>query len=277
MKPEPKTIHILSLGAGVQSSTLALMAAAGEIGPMPTAAIFADTKAEPASVYKWLNWLETKLPFPVYRVCEKDGLEADALRVRERKDKKGFWVPSGVPHYAINKDGTKGHGGRQCTHDFKITPIMREVRRLLKEHTAKHAIQWIGISTDEAHRMKPSRVRYTTSIWPLIERGMSRRDCLTWMQSKGFPTPPRSSCVFCPYHSNREWRRLHDEEPEEFQRAVKFDYAYRAAKIQTVRVKGFVPFLHNSCVPLDHVDLSTEEERGQLDMFGNECEGICGV
>lgn len=28
-------IHILSLGAGVQSSTLALMAAAGEIGPMP--------------------------------------------------------------------------------------------------------------------------------------------------------------------------------------------------------------------------------------------------
>ena len=43
-------IHILSLGAGVQSSTLALMAAAGEVTPMPVAAIFADTHAESALV-----------------------------------------------------------------------------------------------------------------------------------------------------------------------------------------------------------------------------------
>ena len=63
MSQEP--IHVLSLGAGVQSSTLALMAAKGEVGPMPTAAIFADTQAEPASVYKWLDWLEAQLPFPV--------------------------------------------------------------------------------------------------------------------------------------------------------------------------------------------------------------------
>jgi 3'-phosphoadenosine 5'-phosphosulfate sulfotransferase (PAPS reductase)/FAD synthetase len=61
-------IHILSLGAGVQSSTLALMAAAGEVTPMPAAAIFADTQDEPASVYRWLDWLEKQLPFPVYRV-----------------------------------------------------------------------------------------------------------------------------------------------------------------------------------------------------------------
>ena len=57
-------LHIISLGAGVQSSTMALMAAAGEITPMPTCAIFADTQDEPASVYKWLDWLEPKLPFP---------------------------------------------------------------------------------------------------------------------------------------------------------------------------------------------------------------------
>ena len=44
--PPPATKHnFLSLGAGVQSSTLALMAAKGEIGPMPDAAIFADTQA----------------------------------------------------------------------------------------------------------------------------------------------------------------------------------------------------------------------------------------
>ena len=31
--------HIISLGAGVQSSTMALMAACGELMPMPVAAI----------------------------------------------------------------------------------------------------------------------------------------------------------------------------------------------------------------------------------------------
>lgn len=48
--------HVLSLGAGVQSSTIALMAAAGEITPMPDAAIFADTSAEAGTVGTvWLH------------------------------------------------------------------------------------------------------------------------------------------------------------------------------------------------------------------------------
>ncbi len=51
-------IHIISLGAGVQSSTMALMAAHGEIEPMPDAAIFADTQNEPQRVYEWLDWLD---------------------------------------------------------------------------------------------------------------------------------------------------------------------------------------------------------------------------
>src|ERR1035441_9097717 len=77
-------IHILSLGAGVQSSTLALMAAAGEVTPMPTCAIFADTQDEPVSVYKWLDWLEKQLPFPVYRVT-KGRLSDKALKFRTSK------------------------------------------------------------------------------------------------------------------------------------------------------------------------------------------------
>ena len=63
-----KVFNIISLGAGVQSSTMALMAAHGEITPMPDCAIFADTQWEPAAVYKHLEKLERALPFPVYRV-----------------------------------------------------------------------------------------------------------------------------------------------------------------------------------------------------------------
>lgn len=277
MKTEP--IHILSLGAGVQSSTLALMAAAGEVTPMPAAAIFADTLAEPASVYRWLDWLEKQLPFPVHRVTQGQGLAVDALTRRERKDGLGSWVSSGLPHYSINEDGTKGHGLRQCTSDFKIAPIMRAARRLMRAAGTTKLIQWIGISLDEAHRMKPSRLRYSTSIWPLIDLRMTRRDCLKWMSAHGFPQPPRSSCVFCPYHSDHEWRRLRDEEPLEFERAVTFEKLYQHEKASTVWKKSSAVkfFLHKSCVPIDQVDFSTEEERGQGSLFGNECEGMCGV
>jgi hypothetical protein len=50
-KPPETTWDIISLGGGVQSSAMALMAAKGEITPMPQAAIFADTQAEPKAVY----------------------------------------------------------------------------------------------------------------------------------------------------------------------------------------------------------------------------------
>lgn len=267
-------IHLISLGAGVQSSTMALMAAAGEITPMPYAAIFADTGAEPASVYRWLDWLENKLPFPVIRVCQGDGLEADALKVRQKKDGSGSWIPSAIPYFSINSDGSHGQGPRQCTHDFKLAPLMRQARICMSATESDSVIWWIGISLDEAHRMKPSRVGYSKNMWPLIDKRMHRRDCLRWMRAKGFPTPPRSACVFCPYHSDSEWRRMRDEEPEEFQKAVEFERRYRAAKASTV---NFVPYLHASRVPLDQVDFSTDEDQGQQLLFGNECEGLCGV
>lgn len=269
-------IHIISLGAGVQSSTMALMAAAGEITPMPVAAIFADTQAEPKSVYVWLDWLENQLPFPVRRVTAGSIVE-DTLRVRERKDKMGSWCRSGIPHYSVNADGSEGHGPRQCTHDFKLLPLAREQRKVMKEEGAKHCIIWIGISTNEISRVKPSRVRYSTHRWPLIDLEMSRVHCLQWMEKRGFPKPPRSACVFCPYHSDAEWRRLKTQEPEEFAKAVQFERDYQAAKAQTVSIKGFVPWLHSKRIPLDQIDFSTEEERGQLNMFNNECEGMCGV
>ena len=103
--------HILSLGAGVQSSTMALMFAKGELTPMPDAAIFADT-AEPQSVYEWLNYLEGELPFPIYRVIHGSGL-LDHVETGI-KDNKFIQVPF---------FDEKGIGVRQCTNVYKIRPI----------------------------------------------------------------------------------------------------------------------------------------------------------
>jgi hypothetical protein len=272
-------IHVISLGAGVQSSVLALMAAAGEIGPMPEAAIFADTMAEPASVYKWLDWLETQLPFPVIRVSA-GSLEEDVLRMRTTKDGRKY-SRTNLPMFTRNADGSEGKiRFRSCTSDFKIKPIRKAQRTLAgikRGQKTVGVITWIGISLDEATRMKPSRDPWCENRWPLIEMRITRQDCLKWMQEKGYPEPPRSSCTFCPFHNNVEWTRLRDQEPDEFAKAVEFEKAVQIAKSTSNNFRS-TPFLHRDLVPLDQVDFRSRHERnGQINLFENECEGVCGV
>ncbi len=270
-------LHIISLGAGVQSSVMALMAAAGEISPMPACAVFADTQAEPASVYRWLDWLEKRLPFPVYRVT-KGSLIKDITTVRRRKDDTGNYVHSNIPAFTINPDGSHGMIPRQCTSTFKIEPLDRFTKKFCgckRQEKKIRCIQWIGISLDEISRMRDSRNKWQSNRYPLVDARMNRNDCLRWMYRQAMPEPPRSSCVFCPYHSDHEWRRLRDEEPAEFARAVRVEKAFQKAKTQGGLV-GDVYF-HASRKPLDTVDFSSEEDRGQLSMFNNECEGMCGV
>jgi hypothetical protein len=278
-------IHLLSLGAGVQSSTLALMAARGEVRGYPKqihGAIFADTQDEPASVYKWLDWLEQEIcrspfPFPLYRVTAGK-LSEESTRLFKSKDGRTITRTS-IPFFTSD-DGAAGKiPGRGCTADFKIKPILNKAKELAGVARGQKyisVIQWIGISLDEVHRMKPSRDPWAECAWPLVDMRMTRHDCLLWMQRNGYPKPPRSSCVFCPYHSNAEWRRLRDEEPEAFAAAVEFERRLQETKAATDNMRA-VPYLHRSLVPLDKVDLSTLEDHGQMSLFGNECTGMCGV
>jgi hypothetical protein len=107
----------------------------------------------------------------------------------------------------------------------------------------------------------------------LIEKGMTRRHCLRWLEKHGYPTPPKSACIGCPFHSDGAWRRMRDEDPDAWADAVAIDGLIRSG------FRGLCGevFLHRSCVPLDEADLDTLEDKGQLDLFANECEGMCGV
>jgi len=271
-------LRVLSLGAGVQSSTLALMAARGEIAP-PDCAIFADTGAEPGPVYKWLDYLETVLPYPVHRVMWKTGLLEN---IKESIAGARF---AGAPFYTENEDFNRsdkeGQLRRQCTREFKIQAIKRKLRELLGavkgERLAGRGVlvrQYIGISLDEVTRMKPSRDRWIEHEWPLIDKRMTRWDCMRWLEAAGYPVPPKSSCTFCPYHSNTEWRWLRDNDPAGWQQALEVDAMIRGG----VRGTKHALYLHDSMVPLAEVDLTTDIDRGQGELkFQNECEGMCGV
>lgn len=278
MSNEP--IHIISLGAGVQSSTVALMAANRLIEPMPKAAIFADTQAEPASVYKWLDWLEHQLPFPVYRVTA-GSLTKTALTPRINRKTGKAYLRKLIPAYTLNPDGSKGLLGRDCTKDHKIVPLTKKARELGKIKYGQKTvgvIQWIGISLDEVARMKPSRLPWSQHRWPLIELEMTRYDCLRWMEKHGYPKPPRSACSYCPFHSDHEWKRLKTDEPEAFAEAIKFEkdlQALHASHEGPGKIKS-LPFLNKRLIPIDQIDFSEDSRQGYMD-FINECEGMCGV
>ena len=270
--------HYLSLGAGVQSSTLALMYALGELGPMPKAAIFADTQAEPAGVYTWLDWLEKQLPFEVIRVTA-GSLTLHELEIKTSKKTGKKYRQNRIPTFALNPDGSKGLLGRGCTVDFKINPIRKKLRELANVPRGSKdvvCVQCIGISTDEFKRMKPSRDPWWFSRFPLIEKRISRAVCFDWMESHGFPVPPRSACVYCPFHSDKEWRRLKTEEPEEFGRAVAFEKQIQEVNKEDETMRS-VPFLHGSLKPLESVDFRSDVDRGQQLLWDEECEGMCGI
>jgi hypothetical protein len=257
-------LRAISLGAGVQSTTLALMAAAGEIGPMPDCAIFADTGWEPRAVYEHLGRLEKALPFPVHRVSAGN-IREDAVNGSSKRAGRF----AAVPWFLRHPDGSRGLGTRQCTTHYKLDPIRRKVVELLGGKRPKAGCEmWIGISTDEAFRVKPSRVQYIVNRWPLIELRRNRSDCTALLTRMRWAAP-KSSCIGCPFRSDEQWRAL---DADEFADAVVVDRAIR----QQSGTKG-EQFMHQRLAPLESVDLRTNAELGQPDLFLNECEGMCGV
>ena len=294
-------LRVLSLGAGVQSTTLALMAAHGEIGPMPDCAIFADTGWEPSAVYEHLAWLRSDnvLPFPVH-VVSAGNIRANLMLAASGKRwasipaftrtlvpaDAGILTVDGEDGAELVEIGTRcspevesiGMIRRQCTSEFKIVPIRRRVREMVglaKRRSPDHPIveQWIGISCDEIVRAKPSFEAWQVARFTMIEKRVSRRDCLMWLRHHGYPEPPRSACIGCPLHDDSRWRSRRDHDPEAWADAVEVDCAIRTG---LRGIRGEV-YLHRSAVPLDEVDLSTAADGDQLDLWGNECEGMCSV
>tara|TARA_R100001510_G_C7582534_1_gene155018 strand:- start:29 stop:847 length:819 start_codon:yes stop_codon:yes gene_type:complete len=270
-----KITTILSLGAGVQSSTLALMAARGEFEPMPDVAIFADTGYEPKAVYKWLEWLEKQLPFPVKKVS-RGNLRDDQIKTRVRAKNRA----AALPYFTLDNDTKKvGMLQRQCTAEYKIQPVTKYTRQEIlglkfrQRAPKEHVIDlWYGISYDEIQRMKVPFVEpWRRNVYPLIEKRIRRGDCLEWMEKNNFPKPPRSACLCCPFHSEKEWLNLKNGDKNEWKDIVDFDKSIR----RLGGVKGDL-FLHRSCKPIDEVDFFTLENAGQMSLL-DECEGMCGI
>jgi hypothetical protein len=294
-----KELHVLNLGAGVQSTTLYLLSQMGKI-QLFDAAIFADTQDEPGaeerrrglpdppeSVYAHLDWLDSLGGVQILRRT-KGCLSADLIRGENSTGQRFATIPAFTA--ATEGERNPGQTRRQCTKEYKIEVIERAIRRELLRLEPKQRVpkgitvfQYIGISWDERSRAFDIQRRFTRDNWqvrfPLLDLngthvpGWTRIDCETFLEKHVPHTVHGSSCIHCPYHDDVEWRRVLNM-PVSGERLIQIDEALRIPGRVVNRNLEQKLYLHRTCKPIADVDLNPKRNQSG---FIFECEGGCGL
>lgn len=221
------TIRTISYGGGVQSTALIVLAAQGKIQPIMggelTAALFANTgddSEHPATLRfvreLMVQWAADRgITIHELNRRTKDG-EIETLWGRAtHPDKRSLPIPVRLSNGAP--------ASRHCTVDFKIKVLQKWLRQngATKDDPAVVAV---GISTDEYQRANnKSDAAIEQRVFPLLELGLSRGDCMNIISDAGLPIPPKSSCFFCPWHTTLTWQEMRRDEPELFEKAAQLE------------------------------------------------------
>ena len=261
-------LKVISLGLGVQSTAVYLMSSMGYKIPRADVAIFSDPQAEHYKTYNTLKWLQDwkNKNNGIKIIVNKDNNIVKDILDGQKYNKRWASIPAHSESGGIIR--------RQCTVEYKINPVIQTTRKLHGLNKGQHmksTEMWLGISTDEIERMKDSSLYNIKYFYPLIYHGLSRNDCINFYKENNFPVPIKSSCVFCPYHSNKNWQELQNENGAAWKLSVKIDEAIRDRSANGLNDKIY---LHSSCKPLNEIDFDDK----QLPLFeGYDCEGHCGL
>lgn len=256
-------INVVSLGAGKQSSYMLINGLRGAYQHKPDIAIFSDTGCEPQYVYEYLYWLDNYLKkefgFRIIRV-KLGNIMQDTIDYIDRKVGRVASLP-------LRLSNNGGLLPRQCTHDYKISPLRKYLR-----HNYPHSKfrLWMGISMDEIERMRYSNVKYITNYYPLIENRTPISSIINWYKQQNLPEPGKSACIICPFHSSTYWAMFKKQYPEEFETACIFDEKIR--NFPKIRQSCF---LAKQLMPLRDIDFTISPT-----LFPDlieECEGLCGL
>lgn len=238
---------VWSYGGGVQSVAIGVLIQRGEL-PTPDVAVIADTGREVKTTWEYLE--TTMRPFlpslKVERIATSDYATVDLYRNED------LLIPA-----FTRQTGKLGRLPTFCSNEWKRRVIMR----WLRAQGIAEAAMWLGISTDEIERMKPSDVKWLAHVYPLIElRPTNRRQCGELILRAGLPMPRKSRCWMCPHQNRGEWQNLTEGDKE---RALMLD--------KEIREKDKHAYLHYSGKPL--ADALNEPE---LQMTFDGCDsGIC--
>lgn len=227
--------QVMSYGGGVNSIAMLAMVGMGKLPP-PDIIIFADTGREGTATLEYLE--EVARPY-----AAKIGLEITIAPHSLAK----------VDLYAHNGDlllpmyTQSGKLPVFCSNEWKQYVVSRQLRAM----GVKQCDLWIGYSLSEVERVAPGRLKWQRRIFPLLDNGgYTRHDCKTIIESAGLPLPAKSACWMCPNRTNKEWRFLRDNYPDDWQNAIDLE--------RHLREKDSDIWLHRSAVTIGRADISQD-------------------
>lgn len=246
---------ILSYGGGKQTIASCVLIAQGRL-PRPDLIVMADTGRERGATWDYLHTYVNPLLATMGLTVH---IAPHTLATVDLYGKNGDLL---IPAFTAT-----GKLPTLCSNEWKRRVVMRYLRSL--GYGPDNPVElWIGISRDEAHRMKPSDVQWCKHVYPLaMTLRMSRHDCIQTVVDFGWPEPPKSSCWMCPHMSNEQWRDLRDKSLYEWNLAVNLDN-------QIFESHG--TRLHRSGQPLATANLD-ETASAQLSFFDGCDSGLCWV
>lgn len=207
-------MKILSLGAGQQSTALALMSCENVIHkqkfplvPIYDAILFCDLGAEREWVYKQAHFIEN--------ACRKAGIPLYVLKGKNLKE--DYFSNYGrsrvvtIPFWSIDENGKKAKMTRHCTIDYKICQMQkfvkyqllgyRKYQRIKPEDLHAHEMH-IGFTAEEQQRIFDSKHKLFVNKFPMVEMGLTRADNFAYVKETWGLETRGSACLFCPFHTN---------------------------------------------------------------------------
>ena len=214
--PVPK-LTVLNYSGGTGSTFLLEAVLRGNLEiPSPFRVLFADPGMEKQSTYQTVAHYERK--------CRERGIEfirvsggnlfRDLLTLPQKTR------IDNPPYFTKKPNGAAGQLRQCCTYYYKIAPIDRAIRLILKDlyginpkrgNLGKGIVEkWIGFSFDEIHRIKSPSQHYVRFRFPLIELGYDKPMIGSYFEEKRIPLPSRSLCNGCFAHSTEDLKTMHD-------------------------------------------------------------------
>ena len=224
-------MKILSFGAGMQSTALALMSCENSLSlkkgqPMPhpdvpiyDLVIFCDLGMEP-------SWVMDQVMF-TQDACEQVKISFKILDSPLHEDfmrNFGERRTVSIPWWTLRGDGHK----IEVIAKYVRWEVLgyRKGQRLRPEDRKAHEMH-MGFSYEEQKRCKESTNPMFVNHYPLVEMKLVRADNYAYIRDVWGLETRASACTFCPFHRNYFFRYLRENLPEEYAQLVMVDELLR--------------------------------------------------
>lgn len=197
---EKRKFYVVSLSGGKDSTAMTLRLIE-EKRPIDLI-LFCDTGLEFPQMYDHLKKLEQYIGRKITYLKAKHSFEyyfSEYMPKRKNPELRQY-----------KGNSWAGPHNRWCTGLLKTRVVNAYLKELKKKY---EVVEYIGIAADEPKRIK-------NGCYPLVEWGMTEKDCLDYCYERGFDWGGlyeifhRVSCWCCPLQALSELRKLYEHFPE---------------------------------------------------------------